>query len=249
MDSQLPEDVHCLGCDYSLRGLPEPVCPECGRAFDPDDPSTYRRGPRIPKWRRWAGPPKTWHILLAIASTLGLIQAYSEPGYLTILPSAGGLCCIFIPLAVLTLGCLTLNCAVRVVATVCDSTRAKLDRDQAPKPSAGRWSVLPLCLLVLISASITRWPLHARFHLSHAALERAAASYLDGTATRKTPGRVGLFRFDHVRQQDGGVGFMNDYGFWRLWGFFYSPSDTPPSTEILWSWRIAPNWFVFEWDF
>jgi len=31
----------CLGCGYILDGLPEPRCPECGGAFDPDDPATY----------------------------------------------------------------------------------------------------------------------------------------------------------------------------------------------------------------
>lgn len=31
----------CLGCGYILEGLPEPRCPECGRAFDPHDPVTY----------------------------------------------------------------------------------------------------------------------------------------------------------------------------------------------------------------
>lgn len=33
---------HCLGCSYRLDGLPENRCPECGRPFDPDDPTTYR---------------------------------------------------------------------------------------------------------------------------------------------------------------------------------------------------------------
>ena len=31
----------CRGCDYALDGLPAGVCPECGRAFDPGDPSTF----------------------------------------------------------------------------------------------------------------------------------------------------------------------------------------------------------------
>jgi hypothetical protein len=26
----------CIACGYSLRGLPEPRCPECGRPFDPN---------------------------------------------------------------------------------------------------------------------------------------------------------------------------------------------------------------------
>lgn len=31
----------CLTCNYALHGLAEPRCPECGRAFDPDDPDTF----------------------------------------------------------------------------------------------------------------------------------------------------------------------------------------------------------------
>jgi len=33
--------MRCLGCGYDLRGLPENRCPECGRAFDPDDSTTF----------------------------------------------------------------------------------------------------------------------------------------------------------------------------------------------------------------
>jgi hypothetical protein len=32
----------CINCGYDLQALPEPRCPECGRGFDPDDPTTYR---------------------------------------------------------------------------------------------------------------------------------------------------------------------------------------------------------------
>lgn len=28
--------LHCADCGYSLRGLTEPRCPECGKRFDPD---------------------------------------------------------------------------------------------------------------------------------------------------------------------------------------------------------------------
>ena len=31
----------CLRCKYILDWLPEPRCPECGRLFDPRDPSTF----------------------------------------------------------------------------------------------------------------------------------------------------------------------------------------------------------------
>lgn len=33
-----------------MKHLPEPRCPECGRAFDPDDPSTFLTAQRRPRW-------------------------------------------------------------------------------------------------------------------------------------------------------------------------------------------------------
>jgi hypothetical protein len=36
-----PETMYCLSCGYDLHGLPEHRCPECGRAFDPDDSATF----------------------------------------------------------------------------------------------------------------------------------------------------------------------------------------------------------------
>jgi hypothetical protein len=34
----------CLGCGYILEHLPENRCPECRRAFDPNDPRTFTAG-------------------------------------------------------------------------------------------------------------------------------------------------------------------------------------------------------------
>jgi tetratricopeptide (TPR) repeat protein len=36
---------YCLTCDYPLAGLAEQRCPECGTAFDPNNPDTYRPYP------------------------------------------------------------------------------------------------------------------------------------------------------------------------------------------------------------
>src|SRR3954471_8848655 len=46
----------CLECNYVLRGLPEPRCPECGRYFDPTDPSSYTVKPPFVLWRYWLPP-------------------------------------------------------------------------------------------------------------------------------------------------------------------------------------------------
>jgi uncharacterized paraquat-inducible protein A len=35
------ELVRCKTCHYSLMGLTEHRCPECGTPFDPNDPSTF----------------------------------------------------------------------------------------------------------------------------------------------------------------------------------------------------------------
>ena len=45
-------DIRCLQCKYPLRGLDQARCPECGKAFDPNDPLTvyspeFRRHSRL----------------------------------------------------------------------------------------------------------------------------------------------------------------------------------------------------------
>jgi hypothetical protein len=54
----LPDDATCAGCGYPLRGLPAHRCPECGRAFHPNDLSSF------------AGPTAE----RAVADKLGLIR-------------------------------------------------------------------------------------------------------------------------------------------------------------------------------
>ena len=61
----------CRGCGYALRGLSEAVCPECGRAFDPDDSSTFllERDLRRRRRRRmmWVG------VVVAVLAVLGVL--------------------------------------------------------------------------------------------------------------------------------------------------------------------------------
>ncbi len=61
----VPRDARCLGCGYSLRGLAEPRCPECGRPFDPADPTSVR----LPARRRPRREPAVVHA----AGDVGLI--------------------------------------------------------------------------------------------------------------------------------------------------------------------------------
>lgn len=52
MPIKVPLDSQCLTCGYLLRGLDESVCPECARAFDPEDQTTYNVEPRRRRRRR-----------------------------------------------------------------------------------------------------------------------------------------------------------------------------------------------------
>jgi hypothetical protein len=48
---RLPDSAVCLHCGYLLRGLPGTICPECGHAFDPTNPLTWRDSAQGFDWR------------------------------------------------------------------------------------------------------------------------------------------------------------------------------------------------------
>ena len=56
--TEVPE-YHCPECDYDLRGLTEPRCPECGRAFSTREVAAYEK-------RRW--PPQRFFRTLILAT-------------------------------------------------------------------------------------------------------------------------------------------------------------------------------------
>ena len=51
-ETWIPVDATCLNCGYALLHLPQPRCPECGRAFDSNDPFSFRTRfrPRSASW-------------------------------------------------------------------------------------------------------------------------------------------------------------------------------------------------------
>ncbi|MCH7573235.1 MAG: hypothetical protein IH891_10005 [Planctomycetes bacterium] len=67
MPVQVPEQARCLTCGYLLRELDEPVCPECARRFDPEDPKTYNTDPPGRLRRRLI----MWAIILLLIGGVG----------------------------------------------------------------------------------------------------------------------------------------------------------------------------------
>lgn len=65
--------ARCQGCDYPLRGLESRRCPECGRAFDPADPSTMNLGRPLGRIGRVLLAPTGWWVLgLIVVPTIAL---------------------------------------------------------------------------------------------------------------------------------------------------------------------------------
>ena len=119
MNTDVDDDPHplCLGCGYDLEHLRESACPECGREFDPTDPSTFGPLPhrRVP-----------WQALASIACTVIFFVAL----YIDSRPSAGrhpapwyyegSKFLAFIVLFALAVGCLLATVRLRlwVAATI-----------------------------------------------------------------------------------------------------------------------------------
>jgi hypothetical protein len=61
--------VFCRRCKYALTGLAAGCCPECGRTFDPQDPSTFSVTAALR--RRWV----VWVVSIAAAYPI-LFHAY-----------------------------------------------------------------------------------------------------------------------------------------------------------------------------
>jgi len=73
--------MHCLDCDFDLAGAgPTARCPECGRAFAPDDPTSVLATPAGPWTRRLAAPPGWPMALLGLGLGLLIVRVGFGPG-------------------------------------------------------------------------------------------------------------------------------------------------------------------------
>ena len=65
--------MRCRACQYNLNGTTERRCPECGRAFDPDNPATFDRESMSAGERKRLAISGT-----AVMGVLLLLIAYAE---------------------------------------------------------------------------------------------------------------------------------------------------------------------------
>ncbi len=236
----IPTDAVCLGCGYRLRGLGDPICPECGRSFDPDDATTFGPGTTSRFWQRCARPPTAidcWFLAglcsYALVTASGASRRSSDLDILPILmlPLWAGAIAMYL---------------VRFTASLREALRAT-----APPQSRKhrwRWMVMPLCVLLPVSSFLYPWPLMLRFRLSQEAFDTAVKDYRAGSFTRRR--WVGLYYvkgayttargsqstmvcFATEQNASGGdIGLEYD----PLPGHAMDPKDV----------EVAPSWYTFE---
>ena len=74
------ESAFCMACGYSLHGLASRRCPECGRPFDPGDPTTQSIGAPLRRWQRSLLKPMGWPLFsLPILGTAALAYLSGWP--------------------------------------------------------------------------------------------------------------------------------------------------------------------------
>ncbi len=235
----VPTDAVCLGCDFRLRGLSGPSCPECGRSFDPNDTTTFGLSTSPTRWQRSARPPSVAGCLfVAGLCSWGLVGASGPARW------EADWACLFtfvgIPLGIVA------------VATYLERLFASLRMVvQATEPppevrSRWRWLVMPVCVLLIVSCFIYPWPLMLRFRLSHSPVDAAVVDYRAGRIAGDQ--RVGLY---YVGDVDGAawsnratVRFTTGASFIDLVGFEYDPLPGHPTTTL--TMEVAPSWYTFE---
>lgn len=189
VSSPLSPDATCIGCGYRLFALSTFTCPECGRASNPSDPTTYRMGSERERWRKWGAPPsrkECWWTAIFGAYVLYCASCPASHGGLG---GLGALVCsavVWVPLLLSYL----LRLAILVIAL----GRPSLDEDRTGgSRSASRlnWMWLPMFFGLSLSSLAYPWPLVLRFQLSHSAFQQAVKDVQSGTLKRSK--WVGLY--------------------------------------------------------
>lgn len=253
MALNIPDTAVCIDCRYMLRGLENPVCPECGQRFDPDDRRTYRDRTRRDVCFRWTHPRRNWlRYVLIIWATTTLISATNLDSFLYVLPTSllrGPYSWLraqfqFRVLLVMVVFCLAIglqHCAMRILVK-------RIQREGSPQPvwQLMKWWWAPMCMGMVLFVLIIPWPVWLRFQFSRAPMEAAAKRQLaigSGKLGQRTCGAYTI-RAVLIYSGPNDVAFLPISGT-RNAGFIYSPD---PSWQRDFAYRMDKHWhFTTRW--
>lgn len=199
-----PRVAKCMQCGYAIGRLPAGLCPECGRAFDPGDPSSYRHPGRWSQaqWDFVRPPGFAFHCVVVLFGVLHILvdASLDRMALLLLFP------------AWLVMGAIwSIRLLVRLYALW---SRGKLRM-------LWRYRPLAQCLapMLVLSFAALAWfdvPFRVRFELSKSSLDAIAD---DAVARRpvQTPRGCGLFSVSRIECHETeamlviGHGFMDEY--------------------------------------
>lgn len=198
----IPGQARCLECDYQLRRLTEPRCPECGRKFDPDRAITMNlTGAPISQFRRrLLRCLPVWPINLlglALVAYQFWIQRYDWDK--VILPQSltwcwGALAVLYLVVALLP------GIAARIRPLPAALWPHRRRRYQL--------RLLPLLGVLAIIARYSNTPFYLAYRLSRPAMDRFARDMLAQPWQVNYPDRwVGLFWAQDIYARPHEVGF------------------------------------------
>lgn len=181
---------YCLECSYLLLGLAGNRCPECGREFDPFDPSTYLDHPperMEAHFANWIGGLErlSWWVIVPVVGALALLIARGQPEHTMALYTPIGIYLTFAGIPVIF--------------------------GLAGLGHISRWQVARVILISVLAISLVYswWPLRLTFNWSRPALERLAEQVRTGQAPA-TPIQVGAFTIRQTEMRSGVVCLWTD---------------------------------------
>lgn len=238
MSVDVPDNAVCMGCGYALRGLPVPRCPECGRAFDPNDPNSF--GPRpVPQWLRyWLEDPPSWQIGVVIGVFFLCLVLHA-----LVWPSSDGLELVRV-FQVLILSVVLIEYTMRLcVGAVFPIARWAFGwREGTRRRRRWRWYAAPACCVLTIVSWVCPLPSIVRFQLSRPAFEAAYRANRKDWQSFPSPRRVGLYYVDSLYTYNGFAAFhISSWG--ASWTIIYNQVKMERGV----CGDLGRGWYVRDW--
>ncbi len=183
-----PDSRLCWDCNYDLRGLTQPVCPECGRTFDPRDATTVNCGDPVGPIARMFLKPIGWTFALVMAVLfLATLWRATHPAFYY--PSTA---------ASIIIVWLIVWSVYGVRATAADEVARRYGLCELPSRRKAKIHLLIATVIVTAILSM-KLPLYLGFVTARGELDRIAH---DLTAEQpiviQLPRRAGIYRVVHV---------------------------------------------------
>jgi len=227
----------CLHCNYVLRDLPVPRCPECGREFDPSDVRTINLGREITPAARWALGPAS-----AVMS-VGMFIIAAVAVWSLRLPIVEQDRSLIDGALLIGLGGIWIGWPIVRHLT---ARWAGWSSEWFTAGHSSRAWVGAIILLIGV-AVVLRLPRTVAFWISEPAMNRLARQMMAVRGSSPADQWLGVFKAKEIKDVRGGVSFMTtreaDGG---EAGFIYLPASDPKSAG--WSSRkyVGGGWWVWH---